>query len=119
MVLSDDNFILYAMHHYTVPSCPTLEEFGNDLRIFTYVKKHISKQKINTKLLLNHIITLFNCFGEKARDMLFFKVDREHWGTLVTFLLYLSRMPEYIPEYDLHLYDVKLNEEVIEELRNI
>lgn len=119
MVLTDDNFLLYAMHHYQVPTCPTLDEFENDLKTIKYIKKNLAKPEINTRLLLNHIIVMFNCFGDGALHMLFHKVEEEHWGTLATFLIYISRMPEHIPEFGVNVSDLQLNEEVINELRKI
>lgn len=107
------------MHHYAVPSCPTVEEFENDLRIVTYIKKHLTKPEIQTRLVLNHIITLFNCFGDAALHMLLHKVEKEYWSTLITFLLYISRMPEKVPEFGIELVNVKLDEKVIQELRKI
>lgn len=119
MVLTDDNFLLYAMHHYQVPTCPTLEEFENDLKVVTYIKKNLAKPELNTRLLLNHIIIFFNCFGDGALTMLFHKIEKEHWGTLATFLIYISRMPETVPEYGIDVSMLKLNDQVINELRKI
>ena len=119
MVLNDDNFLLYAMKHYTAPTCPTIEEFENDLRILIYIKKHLSREIVQTHVLLNHIITLFNCFGDGALHMLFYRIDRQHWNSLITFLLYINRMPERVPEYGIDLADVKLDPKLIEELLKI
>jgi hypothetical protein len=118
MVLNDDNYLLYAMHHYTVPSCPTLEEFEADLKTVTYVKRNLAKAEVNTHLLLNHLITLFNCFGDAALNMLLYKMEDEHLGTLATFLIYINRMPEMLPN-GTKITDLKLNDKVIEELRNL
>jgi hypothetical protein len=119
MILNNDNFLLYAMHHYQVPTCPTLDEFQNDLKIIKYIKKNLAKPELNTRLLLNHIIVLFNCFGDAALHLLFFKVEKEHWGTLATFLIYISRMPSKIPEYGVDISTLTLNQTVIDELRKI
>ena len=119
MVLNSDNFLLYAMHNYTAPSCPTLEEFENDLRLLIYIKKNLLKKPIQHRVLLNHIITLFNCFGNAALYMLFFKIPKEEWSKLITFLLYINRMPEKIPEYGIDLINVKLDTAIIEELRKL
>lgn len=119
MVLNDDNYLVYAMHHYQAPSCRTVEEFESDLKTLTYIKKHINKHPIKTKLLLNHIIILFNCFGPAALHLLLYKIDRANWGTLSTFLLYLHQVPEYLPEYDYRITDLPLNEQVIKDLREL
>jgi hypothetical protein len=46
-------------------------------------------------------------------------VDNIHWKTLITYLLYLNRMPETIPEYGIVLSDIPLDEEVIKKLRKV
>jgi hypothetical protein len=51
--------------------------------------------------------------------MLFFKVDESCWDALVTFLVYLDRMPEEIPEYGIKLSEVVLDETIISTLRKI
>lgn len=119
MKLTDDNFLLYAMHHYQVPSCVTLQEFENDLKTVTYIKKQLGRSDKNNQLLLNHIIILFNCFGDAALNILFHKVDKEYWGSLATFLLFINRMPDIVPDLNIRLVDLKLDESVIDELRKI
>jgi len=49
--------------------------------------------------------------------MLFYKVDKDYWDVLATFLLYLGHMPESIPEYGIVLSDIKLDEKIIAVLR--
>ena len=121
--LSEDNFLVYAMHHYDNPQCQTLQEFEEDIKKFLYVKKLLSRYKrdgdLKERLILNHIIVIYNVFGEAATNMLFHKIDTESWDTLVTFLVYLRRMPEQLPEYSITLSDIKLDETVIASLRKI
>lgn len=121
--LNEDNFLLFAMHHYDNPQCHSMAEFEEDLRKFLYLKKLIGRYKSNgelrERLILNHIIVLYNIFGIAATRMLFYKLDKDYWDVLVTFLLYLNRMPEHIPEYNLKLSDIKLDERIIDVLRKI
>lgn len=119
MVINDGNFLLVAMHHYQNPSCVSIEEFQEDLKRITYIKKLLIKPEKNVRLLLNHIIIFFNVFGDVGLYLLLHKVDRDLWGSLVTFLLYIDRMPEVVPEVNLRLSDVKLNTGVITELRKL
>lgn len=122
MVLNESNFLLYAMHHYNNPQCVTLEEFEADLKIITYVKKLLSRNTEDAsthRLTLNHIITLFNLFGQGARPMLFLKIEREHWGRLATYLLYINQMPDRINELNISTIDLKLDASIITELRKI
>lgn len=121
--LSENNFLLYAMHHYDNPQCHSLEEFEEDLKKFLYLKKLLSRYKkdgeLRERLILNHIIVLYNVFGDAATKMLFYKIDSECWNTLVTFLVYLERMPEAVPDYSIKLSDIPLDEEIISVLRKI
>lgn len=121
--LNEANFLIYAMHHYDNTQCYSLAEFEDDLKKFLYLKKLISRYKNNEdlkeRLILNHIIVLYNLFGEATTNMLFYKIDENCWDILVTFLVYLNRMPEQIPEYGITLSEVILDENVISTLRKI
>lgn len=119
--LNENNFLLFAMNHYDNPQCHSLEEFDEDLKKFLYLKKLITRYKkdndLKDRLILNHIIVLYNVFGANATRMLFYKVDKDYWDVLATFLLYLGHMPESIPEYGIVLSDIKLDEKIIAVLR--
>ena len=121
--LNDNNFLLFAMNHYDNPQCHSLEEFDEDLKKFLYLKKLITRYRkdndLKERLILNHIIVLYNVFGQQATRMLFYKIEKGHWDTLVTFLFYLGHMPETLPEYGIILSDIKLDEKVIAVLRKL
>lgn len=123
MKLTDDNFLVYAMHHYDNPQCHSIEEFEEDLRRFLYIKKLLSRYKnsdtLRERLILNHIIVLYNLFGDALTNMLFCKIDKDDWSTLVTFLVYLNRMPDTIDQYGIKLSDITLDPNVVEALRKI
>jgi len=121
--LNENNFLIYAMHHYDNPQCHSLEEFEEDLKKFVYLKKLLSRYKkdneLRERLILNHIIVLYNVFGDAATNMMFYKIDKSCWDTLITFLVYLERMPEELSEYSVKLSDYMLDEQVISSLRKI
>ena len=121
--LNEGNFLVYAMHHYDNPQCNTLQEFEEDIKKFLYLKKLLSRYKnydeLRERLILNHIIVLYNIFGESATRMLFHKIDESCWDVLVTFLVYLDRMPAELPEYGIILSDIVLDETIISTLRKI
>lgn len=121
--LNESNFLVYAMHHYDNPQCYSLTEFEEDLKKFLYLKKLLSRYRkdgeLRERLILNHIIVLYNVFGDSATNMLFYKVDRDCWDSLVTFLVYLERMPEEISVYSIKLSNIKLDEKIISALRKI
>jgi hypothetical protein len=121
--LNEGNFLVHAMHHYDNPQCHSLQEFEEDIKKFLYLKKLLSRYKnydeLRERLILNHIIVLYNIFGESATRMLFYKIDKSCWDVLVTFLVYLDRMPEELPEYGIILSDIVLDEKIISTLRKI
>jgi hypothetical protein len=111
------------MHHYDNPQCHSLQEFEEDIKKFLYLKKLLSRYKNNgelrERLILNHIIVLYNIFGESATKMLFHKIDESCWDSLITFLVYLDRMPETLPEFGIVLSNIMLDETIISALRKI
>ena len=121
--LNESNFLVHAMHHYDNPQCHSLQEFEEDIKKFLYLKKLLSRYKnyneLRERLILNHIIVLYNIFGESATRMLFYKIDESCWDVLVTFLVYLDRMPAELPEYGIILSDIVLDETIISTLRKI
>ena len=121
--LNDANFLVYAMRHYDNPQCHSVAEFEDDLKKFIYLKKLIYRYKnageLRERLILNHIIVLYNIFGEATTKMLFHKIEEDLWPQLVTFLVYLNRTPESIPDYGIKLIDIKLDETIIAVLRKI
>jgi hypothetical protein len=100
-----------------------LEEFNDDLKRFLYLKKLFSRYHnecdLKENLILNHLIVIYNIFGHEATNMLFFKIDKEYWETLTTFLVFLERMPDELPQYGIKLSEIKLDEYIIQTLRKI
>jgi len=122
-VLTEDNFLVYAMKHYDNSQCYNIEEFNDDLKRFLYLKKLFTRYKteldLKENLILNHLIIIYNIFGDEATNLLFFKIDEEYWDTLITFLVFLNRMPEELPQYNIKLSEVELDEFIIQILRKI
>lgn len=122
-LLTEDNFIQYAMKHYDNAQCYSLDEFNDDLKRFLYLKKlfnrYTNELDLKENLILNHLIVIYNIFGEHATNMLFFKIDKEYWCALTTFLVFLNRMPEEVPEHHIKLSEIELDEYIINVLRNI
>ena len=123
MIDNEENFLLHAMHHYDNPQCTSITEFEEDLKRFLYLRKLFSRYKevnqLRERLILNHLIVLYNVFGDKATEMLFSRIDLNSWDSLATFLVYLQRMPDKIPELGIVLTNIKLDAHIIEVLRKI
>lgn len=122
-LLTDDNFITYAMNHYDNTQCLSIDEFNDDLKRFLYLKKLFTRYKneldLKENLILNHLVVIYNIWGENATNMLFHKIDPEYWEILTTFLVFINRMPEELPQYNIKLADIQLDEYIINVLRNI
>ncbi len=123
MKLTDDNFILYAMRHYDNPQGHTIQEFEEDLKRFLYIRKLLNRYKkegeLRERLILNHVVVLYNLFGDAVTNMLFFKIDRQDWPALVPFLVYINRMPDTIEQHSIKSSDIQLDQIVIAALRKI
>lgn len=121
--LTENTFIQIAMHWYDNIQCTSIEEFEEDLKRFVYLRKlfvrYLENNDLRERLILNHLIILHNVFGIITPELLFFKMDKQYWGILATFMLYLNIMPDTIPELDVKLSNLQLDQEVIKKLRNI
>ncbi len=110
--LNKENFLLFAVKYYENPTSSTQEEFEEDLKRFKYVKRWLKKYhesgSVNSHLLLNHIMILFNCWNDAAIPMFFFKLEPAYWSYLKSFLIYLNRVPEY-PHTVLHDIEEDIN----------
>jgi hypothetical protein len=109
------------MHHYDNPQCCNLAEFEEDLKRFLYLKKLFTRYKQNgelrERLILNHLIVLFNVFGAETNNLLFYKIEQDNWDLLATFLVFLNRLPEKIN--GLPSSSIQLDNNVVSALRNI
>jgi len=95
--LNDSNYILFAIKHYENPHCVTREDFDEDMKRFKYLKRLLKRYvrggSLRTHLMINHLIILYNVFGEAATPLLFFKMEREYWSFIKTMLIYLNKYP--------------------------
>lgn len=126
--LTESNFLLYAAANYT-SVCYDTEDFYDDLKKFKYLKRlfsrYLDKGDLKERLILNHIITVYNVFRpEAATRMLFFKIDKKHWPILKTFLSFLQYMPEVVHNIDVmnqHIIadDITIDVNIVTKLREL
>ena len=122
-----DNFTMYAIKHYDNPSCKGMDEFLDDLKRFKYIKrlliKHTGGKELKERLILNHIIVLYNLFGiEAATKMLFIKIEKKFWSQLKTFLVFLNFMPiKIIVSKNIEIIesDIPLDNTIVNTLRKL
>ena len=98
--LTVKNFNAFALQNYDDHQCADIEDFQEDLRRFRYLKRLLHRYHENgemrERLMLNHLITIFNVFGyDASMRMLKFKVREDvYWASIKTMLLYLGYIDE-------------------------
>ena len=125
--LNDDNFLIFAIKNYQNPSCTGMAELEDDLKRFKYLKRLLNRYEKtgepNERLIINHLILLYNVFGRATTEMLFYKLEEKYWSNLKTYLVFLNRMPlEQVYTQGLQVnkgVDTQLNDELIKILRKI
>jgi len=125
--LNAKNYVMFAMKNYDNPQCLDLDEFHSDLNRVKYLKRlfkrYVTTGDLKERLILNHIIVLYNVFGVvPATRLLFYKMDKEYYSLLKTFIVYLNFFPEgddesKIPEADLVV--IPLDNDIVEALRKV
>ena len=126
-IVNDENFVVYAAKHYDNPQCFETEEFLDDLKRFKYIKRLMNRFEetgdLKERLILNHILVLYNLFGDAATKMLFVKL-KGHYTLLKPFLVLINRMPDTIRGvFDVNTVvyssDIAMDNRVVEILRKI
>jgi hypothetical protein len=96
--LNQDNWILFAIKNYDNPQSVTYSDFEEDLKRFKYIKRllrrHETTGELRKHLILNHIILLYNVFGDAATLLLFYKIEPAYWPVIKSFMLFLNRLPK-------------------------
>ena len=96
--LNEENHLLFAIKYYENPHAATMEDFEEDLKRFKYIKRLLRRYETTGEfrkhLILNHIILLYNVFGDAATPLLFYKIEDTYWPVIKSFMLFLDRLPE-------------------------
>ena len=126
--LDMSNFLLYAAKHYDNPQCFDTIEFYEDLKRFKYIKRllnrYVEDGDLKERLILNHIVVLFNLFGVyPSIRMLFLKCEGME-SLLIPFLIALNNLPERVENIGIEnktmiTSDINLDQNVVNILRNI
>lgn len=123
-MLNEDNFSIYAAKHYDEKHIFSAEDFEEDLMRFKYIKRLCNKYNntgiLKERLILNHLIVLYNVFYKDAcTNMIVFKL-RNHLTVIKPFLVYLNYWDDNSVFYDnLLASNISLDNNVIEALRKI
>jgi len=118
--LNENNYIMFAIKNYENPHAVTQDDFYDDLKRFKWIKRLLKRYQttgvLKSHLLINHFIILYNVFGEATTPLLFFKIDRELWPVVKSFVVYLGRLPEY-PKSALH--NITVDDNCLQNLKQI
>ncbi len=117
---------MYAIKAYDRPNC-IMSEFQDDMKRFNYLKRLFQRYRkyneLREQLVLNHLIVLYNVFGpDVATRLLFYKMSKDDYSALKTYLLFLSCMPEKvrgIKGQDIISSEIPVDMQVAETLRKI
>ena len=124
MTLNEDTFMLWAAKHYDMRQAVSTDDFNDDVKRFQYLKRLFRRYEdaddLKIRLILNHLIILYNCFGHAATPMLFMKLEEYH-KYLKPFVVLLGYMPEQISygEKKIISSDIPMDDIIVKELRKI
>jgi hypothetical protein len=124
--LNNDNVTIYAVKAYDRPNC-VMSEFKDDMKRFNYLKRLFKRYRkldeLRERLVLNHLVVLCNVFGpEVATRLLFYKVSKDDYPALKTYLVFLSVMPDRvrgIKGQDIISSDIPVDMKIADILRDI
>lgn len=124
--LNNDNVTIYAVKAYDRPNC-IMSEFKDDMKRFNYLKRLFKRYRkldeLRERLVLNHLVVLCNVFGpEAATRLLFYKMSKDDYSALKTYLVFLSVMPDRIrgiKGQDIISSDIPVDMKIADILRDI
>lgn len=124
--LNSENILLYAVKAYDRPNM-LMSEFKEDMKRFNYLKRLLKRYRkdgeMRDRLVVNHLVVLYNVFGiEVATRLLFYKMLKEDYSALKTYLLFLNYMPNVvrgIKGQDIISSDIPVDMQIAEVLRQI
>ena len=125
--LDESNFVLYAAKNYDNPQCFDTLEFYEDLSRFKYIKRLFNRYEesgeLKERLILNHLIILYNVLGAATTKMLFFKLNG-HLHLLKPFILLLGFLPDKVSGVGVEnktiiSSDIPMDDNIVQILRKI
>lgn len=122
--LTEENYTLYAAQAYDKPNAIT-SEFDADISRVFYIKRLLTKyyatKILKDRLIMNHLVILYNVFGvEAATRLIFFKLDDKDYEVIKPFLIKMSVLPEMVRGIngkDIKTSIIRLDMRVVEVLR--
>ena len=121
------NFIIYCAKHYDNPYCANDEEFFDDINKIKYIKKLLTRYhqtgELKERLILNHIMVLYNIFGASHVPRILYLKCRKQFHMIKPFLILLNCMPRKLynigNETIIDTDEIPLDQIIIDQLRKI
>ena len=118
---NEEELVRFAVKHYYAPKGIDIDEFYSDLKRFKYIKRLINRYtksyesvNLSERLILNHLIVVFNVFGIYAGlQLLNHKLDIDQLVVVKPFLSFLKIIN------DNQYKDIPMNEEIVKRLKEI
>lgn len=125
--LSDENFLIYCARHYDNPQCHSTEEFVEDLKRIKYIKKlitrYVDSDVLKDRLILNHLIILYNVFGAEHMPRILYLKMRSQFKYIKPFLIFMGVLPEKIynirEEAVINTDDIPMDDAIVQALRRV
>lgn len=118
--MSDDKATLelYQLYCENRGGLTCIEEFREDVNRIGYVsrliRKFVNSGETNARLLINHVVILYNVFGNGVTEHMIESISNDLHPTLYALLDYFNRLPPELMQYQ----DTKIKEYIAEELEN-
>jgi hypothetical protein len=124
--LTDANFLIFCAKAYDNPTMHSTDEFMEDLDRIKYIKKlftrYIEVGELKERLILNHLITLHNCFGTNLARILYLKFPNQ-FQFVKPFLVLLNALPKTIHRVNntetIYTDDIPMDQGIVRALRVI
>lgn len=124
--LNSDTVMIYAIKTYDKPTY-IKSELKEDLKHLSYVRRLFRRYhqygELRERLILNHIVILYNIFGVPAATrLLFYHVRQEDHAILKTFLIFLNYMPDVVTGIrgkNIRSADLQIDQTIVDVLRKI
>ena len=125
--LNETNVFNYQMKCYDNPQCHSMDEFLDDMKRIKYVKrlfhKYHTKDILKERLVINHLVVLFNVLGNDACSrILFLKIEEKQHYILASFLHFLHKLPKIINGINgktMQTGDIELDKKILAALGEI
>lgn len=126
MNLTPQNVMIYAVKAYERPTY-IMSDLKEDLKHLSYVRRLFRRYhqygELRERLILNHLVIIYNIFGVPAATrLLFYHTRIEDYAILKTFLVFLNYMPERVHGINGHTIvstDLAPDAAVVDALRKI